>query len=104
MPAINFLAGNANAAFADSGQPKDRNPMGSVMQRDLEASTFSIYRADEISITSALLSGGDWHWRLTSASGVILADCGGYRREADCHAVVAALRSSAHTASLPFHH
>jgi uncharacterized protein YegP (UPF0339 family) len=62
---------------------------------------FSTYRAERRSVTSALWSGGDWHWRLTGPSGQILADCGGYRREADCLAVIQELRANAGAARPP---
>ena len=91
------------AAFTDNGQLGYAGA-ASVTREDPGLSTFSTYRADQISITSALLSGGDWHWRLTASSGAILADCGGYHRESDCLAVITALRSNAHTARLSFHH
>lgn len=42
---------------------------------------FTTYRTERVNVTSALWSGGDWHWRLTGPSGVILADCGGYHDE-----------------------
>jgi uncharacterized protein YegP (UPF0339 family) len=65
---------------------------------------FTTYRAERVSVTSALWSGGDWHWRLTGPSGAILADCGGYPDETECLAVIEALRSNARTAHLPLHH
>lgn len=64
---------------------------------------FSTYRAERVSVTSALWSGGDWHWRLTAPSGAILADCGGYHNEAECLDVIEALRINARTAHSPRH-
>lgn len=69
-------------------------------QRNEMFSRFDIYRADQIRLTSTLFSGGDWHWRLTGASGHVIADCGGYRNEAQCLAVVKALRSEAGMAAI----
>lgn len=63
-------------------------------------SRFDIYRADSVKLTSTLFGGGDWHWRLTGASGSIIADCGGYRNEAECLAAVGALRVEAGLASI----
>ena len=65
-------------------------------------SRFDICRADQIRLTSTLFGGGDWHWRLTGASGNVIADCGEYRNEAHCLAVVKALRSEAGLAPI-FH-
>lgn len=65
-------------------------------------SRFDIYRADQIRLTSTLFGGGDWHWRLTGASGNVIADCGGYRNEAQCLAAVKALRVEAGLAPI-FH-
>jgi len=61
---------------------------------------FDIYRADQVRLTSTQFGGGDWHWRLTGASGEIVADCGGYRNEAQCHAAVSALRDEAGDADI----
>lgn len=65
-------------------------------------SRFDIYRADQIRLTSILFGGGDWHWRLTGAAGNVIADCGGYRNEAQCRAAVKALRIEAGLAPI-FH-
>jgi uncharacterized protein YegP (UPF0339 family) len=58
-------------------------------------SRFDIYCAERIRLTSTLFGGGDWHWRLTAASGAVIADCGGYRDEAQCLAAVNSLRAEA---------
>jgi len=63
-------------------------------------SRFDIYRADHVRLTSTLFGGGDWHWRLTGASGAVVADCGGYRNEAQCLAAVSALRLEAGLAAI----
>lgn len=65
---------------------------------------FSTYQAERVSVTSALWSGGDWHWRLTGPSGGVLADCGGYVDEAQCLAVITALRLNAQAARPPLRH
>jgi uncharacterized protein YegP (UPF0339 family) len=61
---------------------------------------FRIYRTDEVSLTSTLFGGGDWHWQLTGQSGAIIADCGGYRNEAQCLAAVNGLRNEAGLATV----
>lgn len=66
-------------------------------------SQFHIYRTERVSLTSTLFGGGDWHWRLTAASGAVIADCGGYRNEAQCLAAVDALRMDAAAAKLVKH-
>ena len=63
-------------------------------------SRFDIYRTDRVRLTSTLLGGGDWHWRLTGASGTVIADCGGYLDEAECLAAVCALRTEAGLATV----
>src|SRR3546814_18367987 len=54
-----------------------------------------MYLASQVMRTSARFGGGDWRWRLTGASGAVVADCGGYRHEAQCLAAVSALRLEA---------
>lgn len=61
-------------------------------------SRFEVYRADRVSLTSTLFGGGDWQWRLTSASGATLVESEGYRDKAACLAAVASLRREAGTA------
>jgi uncharacterized protein YegP (UPF0339 family) len=56
---------------------------------------FEIYRAERVSLTSILFSGGDWRWRFCSASGVPIAVSIGYASEHACAAAVAALRNGA---------
>ncbi len=104
MSATSASSKSEQTAFADNDQLSAYVSAASVIREDPGLSTFSTYRADQVSMTSALLSGGDWHWRLTASSGAILADCGGYHREGDCLAVINALRTNAHTARLSFHH
>jgi len=62
---------------------------------------FEIYRSEQVSVTSILFAGGDWHWRLLDADGKLLADCGGYRAQQDCRAAVVALRDVAGQAVIP---
>jgi uncharacterized protein YegP (UPF0339 family) len=66
-------------------------------------SCFDIYRSECVSLTSTLFGGGDWHWRLKDPSGAILADCGGYRNQAECIAAVQALRAEAGSATVSSH-
>ncbi|MCJ8158220.1 DUF1508 domain-containing protein [Sphingomonas sp. LaA6.9] len=53
---------------------------------------FEIYRAQEVSLTSTLRSGGDWRWRLCTAPDHILASGRGYRTEGECTAAVEQLK------------
>jgi len=62
---------------------------------------FEIYRSDQVSLTSILFAGGDWHWRLMDADGKLLADCGGFKVEGDCRKAVIALRDVAGQAFIP---
>lgn len=66
-------------------------------------SQFHIYRTQRVNLTSTLSGGGDWHWRLTGSSGAVVADCGGYRNEAQCLAAVDVLRADAAAAGLVKH-
>lgn len=56
---------------------------------------FEIYRADRVSLTSILFSGGDWRWRFCAADGALIAASAGYRSERSCADAVAALRGDA---------
>lgn len=61
---------------------------------------FEVYRADRVTLTSILFSGGDWRWRFCAADGTVVAASEGYRTEHDCAAAVAALRGGAGTAEV----
>lgn len=61
---------------------------------------FEIYRADEVRLTSILMSGGDWRWQFRSESGALLATCAGYMSEQECTTAVVALRSGAGSATI----
>ena len=71
-----------------------------VRERQDGLSVFEIFRSEVVQFTSMLSGGGDWHWRLTSPLGTILAGCGGYRNRAACLAAVEALRAEAGSARL----
>lgn len=61
---------------------------------------FDVYRADQVSLTSTLFCGGDWHWRLISVSGEVLIDCGGYATRNACYSAVDLLRHEAASATV----
>ena len=61
---------------------------------------FEIYREDEVRMTSTRFSGGDWHWRLSDAEGLILLDTGGYPSERECREAIAVLKENAAFASV----
>lgn len=56
---------------------------------------FEVYRADRVSLTSILFSGGDWRWRFCAPDGTLIATSAGYRDERSCASAVAALRGAA---------
>lgn len=56
---------------------------------------FDVYRADEVRMTSTQFGGGDWHWRLSDAVGLILLDTGGYASERECRGAIAILQENA---------
>jgi uncharacterized protein YegP (UPF0339 family) len=62
-----------------------------------EACQFEIFRKDEERMTSMLFCGGDWRWRLVTASRLILAEASGYPSETACRAAVAVLQKRAAT-------
>jgi uncharacterized protein YegP (UPF0339 family) len=61
---------------------------------------FDVYRADEVRMTSTQFGGGDWHWRLSDAEGLILLDTGGYATERECRGAIAILQENAGWASV----
>jgi uncharacterized protein YegP (UPF0339 family) len=61
---------------------------------------FDVYRADEVRMTSTQFCGGDWHWRLSDADGLILLDTGGYANERECRNAISILQQNAGWASL----
>ena len=61
---------------------------------------FDVYRADEVRMTSTQFSGGDWHWCLSDADGLILLDTGGYANERECRDAIAILQENAGWASV----
>lgn len=95
---------NANFAKAEASLNMLPRPLpGSVRPTKEVRSQFHIYRTECVNLTSTLSGGGDWHWRLTGSSGATIADCGGYRNEAQCLAAVDALRFDAADAKLVQH-
>lgn len=61
---------------------------------------FEIYRADRVSLTSILFSGGDWRWRFCASNGGLIANSVGYGSERECANAVEALRAGAHAAAI----
>jgi uncharacterized protein YegP (UPF0339 family) len=61
---------------------------------------FEVYRADRVSLTSILFSGGDWRWRFCTADGVMVAGSEGYSSEAMCRQAVEVLQQHGGTAAL----
>jgi uncharacterized protein YegP (UPF0339 family) len=51
-------------------------------------------------MTSIRFGGGDWHWRLSDADGLILLDTGGYASEHECRSAIAVLQENAGWASV----
>jgi len=64
---------------------------------------FEISRAHKQPISSTQFTGGDWHWRLVTNEGLILAKAGGYPNEGSCRAAVIALQQRAASASVQLH-
>ncbi|HEY9578606.1 MAG TPA: DUF1508 domain-containing protein [Rhizorhapis sp.] len=97
------LAHGLNAAVASTDETETRLSAAASaanLRSNDALSRFDIYRASHVRLTSTLFGGGDWRWRLTGASGAVVADCGGYRNEAQCLAAVSALRLEAGFAAI----
>jgi uncharacterized protein YegP (UPF0339 family) len=73
--------------------PDERRPQADALEN--RSVYFEIYRADHVSLTSILSSGGDWRWQFCSATGKPIATGVGYASESACAAAVAALRAGA---------
>lgn len=98
---ITTMNGPHPSMMAANDEPRDDPRVVVIGSIEPGCCRFSTYRAERVSVTSALWSGGDWHWRLTGPAGDVLADCGGYVDEAQCLVVIAALRMNAHIARPP---
>jgi uncharacterized protein YegP (UPF0339 family) len=85
------LAGTARA-FADGPSGPVARPSGSGLAT---RGTFEVYREDEVQTSSTRFCGGDWHWCLSDAAGLILLDTGGYPSERACLQAVAILKETA---------
>ena len=73
---------------------------GPARSDELPSCNFEVYRADEVRMTSTQFSGGDWHWCLSDADGLILLDTGGYANERECRDAIAILQENAGWASV----
>lgn len=63
--------------------------------RAVDRAWFEIYRAERVSLTSILFSGGDWRWRFHAGRGGAIVSGEGYRSRAECARAVEALRAGA---------
>ena len=61
---------------------------------------FRLFQADRVSLNSTQFEGGDWRWQFCSPSGEILAQCVGYRSEAECRAAILRLQNEAAYATI----
>ena len=86
-------------SFAPSVAPSDLEKVVCV-QSERQQCHFDVYRAERVSLTSVLFSGGDWRWKLSTPSGAILVEGGGYSTQALCRAAIAALRTDAASATI----
>ncbi|NML04161.1 DUF1508 domain-containing protein [Sphingomonas sp. G-3-2-10] len=90
------------AALFRLGRSPDAKPVGEGRFRPqpVDEPYFEIYRAERVSLTAILFSGGDWRWRFCSASGQSIAVSSGYASQRACEAAVSALRSGAGAATV----
>jgi uncharacterized protein YegP (UPF0339 family) len=84
----------------DKGFPRDDPAEAGAYLAPESEPYFEIYRADRITLTSRLFSGGDWRWRFCSAAGAPIATSVGYASERACETAVRALRRSAGDAAV----
>lgn len=61
---------------------------------------FEVYRDKRVRITTVLFSSADWHWRLVSPLGNILAVSEGLASEAECGASIEKVRKHAAAATV----
>ena len=61
---------------------------------------FSVYRSDEVAVTSTLFAGGDWHWCLADFADHTLVDSGGYSSEQECRQAVSILQKQSASAAI----
>jgi uncharacterized protein YegP (UPF0339 family) len=80
-------------------QKESRLPMATASTEPGRQMYFEVYRADRVSLTSALFCGGDWRWRFCATDGGVIAGSGGYSSETACLRAVEALRVNAGTAT-----
>ena len=80
-----------------SAQSRDGETVDAAPRRSVEKTScrFEVYRADEVRMTSTQFGGGDWHWRMSDADGVMLLDTGGYASERECRNAIAILQENA---------
>lgn len=56
---------------------------------------FELSFTDRVRLTSIRSAGGEWNWRLCTASGKAIARGGGYRTEAECRSAIALVQRHA---------
>ena len=95
-PALTGLTVAAN----DGPSSRFQSSRAAIYRWNGGRSRFEIYRAERVSLTSTLFGGGDWHWRLSDAEGLILLDTGGYPSERKCREAIAVLKENAAFASV----
>jgi len=93
------------ARLCVAANDEEPRPLATLQQSERPATDlrprFDIYRADQVTHTSVLFCGGDWHWSLTDSDGQKLADCGGYPSRSECREAVVSLRNIAGDATIP---
>jgi uncharacterized protein YegP (UPF0339 family) len=73
--------------------PSDRAPQ--PIAAPAEMLHFELSFADPVRLTSTRSAGGDWSWRLCTASGTAIARGGGYRTEGECRSAIALVQRAA---------
>jgi uncharacterized protein YegP (UPF0339 family) len=75
------------------GPPSDRTPQPTAAPT--ETLHFELSFANRVRLTSTRFAGGDWNWRLCTASGTAIARGGGYRTEGECRSAIALVQRAA---------
>lgn len=83
------------AVSAENDTDDERQNLDAPDTQDGAPMYFEIYRAERVSLTSILFSGGDWRWRFCTADGERVAGSAGYASEEACRRAVALLQREA---------
>jgi uncharacterized protein YegP (UPF0339 family) len=87
----------APLAVAGEGAPDGGScdPAPLLIAAPAEMLHFELSLAERVRLTSTRSAGGEWSWRLCTASGTVIARGGGYRTEDECRSAIALVQRAA---------